>query len=152
MRKIILTILICGFMVLGITGCGVNKNEFDIGKESDVKIIEKDVSLSVKKNTLTKTSATLILKNDRPVEIQYGEPYEIEIKENGKWHKINVELAFNLPAYILKAKSQVEIKLDWENAYGKLASGDYRIIKSFDIKNVDDTYEKFYITAEFTIK
>ena len=64
MRKIILTILICGFMVLGITGCGVNKNEFDIGKESDVKIIEKDVSLSVKKNTLTKTSATLILKND----------------------------------------------------------------------------------------
>ena len=149
MRK---TILICVFICLGIAGCGVNKNEFDIGKVSDVEIIEKGVSLSVKKNTLTKTSATLILKNDSAVEVQYGEPYEIEIKKDGKWHKINVELNFNLPAYILKSNSQVEIKLDWENAYSKLASGDYRIIKSFDIKNVDDTFEKFYITAEFTIK
>lgn len=144
--------LICAFIFLEIIGCEVNKNEFDIGKVSDVEIIEKGVSLSVKKNTLTKTSATLILKNDSAVEVQYGAPYEIEIKKDGKWHKINVELNFNLPAYILKSNSQVEIKLDWKNAYGKLASGDYRIIKSFDIKNVDDTFEKFYIIAEFTIK
>ena len=53
MKKTIFTILVCGFMVLGLTGCGTNKNEFDIGKESNIEIVEKGVSLTVKENTLT---------------------------------------------------------------------------------------------------
>ena len=36
--------LICAFIFLEIVGCEVNKNEFDIGKVSDVEIIEKGVS------------------------------------------------------------------------------------------------------------
>ena len=52
--KKILTILICGFMCLGLTGCVTNKNEFDIGKESNIEIVEKGVTLSIKENTLTK--------------------------------------------------------------------------------------------------
>ena len=53
MEKTILTILVCGIMFLGLTGCGTNKNEFDIGKESNIEIVEKGVSLTVKENTLT---------------------------------------------------------------------------------------------------
>ena len=53
MKKTILTILVCGIMVLGLTGCGTNKNEFDIGKKSNIEIVEKGVSLTVKENTLT---------------------------------------------------------------------------------------------------
>ena len=30
MKKTILTILLCGVMVLGMTGCGKQKNEFDM--------------------------------------------------------------------------------------------------------------------------
>ena len=55
MKKTILTILVCGIMVLGLTGCGTNKNEFDIGKTSNIEIVEKGVSLTVKENTLTQT-------------------------------------------------------------------------------------------------
>ena len=40
MKKTILTILVCGVMVLRLTGCGTNKNEFDIGKESNIEIVE----------------------------------------------------------------------------------------------------------------
>ena len=53
MKKTILTILVCGIMVLGLTGCGTNKNEFDIGKEFNIEIVEKGISLTVKENTLT---------------------------------------------------------------------------------------------------
>ena len=152
MKKTILTILVCGFMVLGLTGCGTNKNEFDIGKESNIEIVEKGVSLTVKENTLTETGATLILKNDSDVDVEYGNPYEMEIKKDGKWHKINVELNFTLPAYVLKAKETKELELNWENGYGKLASGDYRIIKSIDVEKADGTFDTFYVSAEFTIE
>lgn len=152
MKKTILTILVCGFMVLGLTGCGTNKNEFDIGKESNIEIVEKGVSLTVKENTLTETGVTLILKNDSDVEVQYGNPYEIEIKKDGEWHKINVKLNFNLPAFLLKSKETKELELNWENGYGKLASGDYRIIKSVDVEKADGTFDTFYVSAEFTIE
>lgn len=152
MKKIILTILVCGFMFLVLTGCGTNKNEFDIGKESNIEIVEKGISLTVKKNTLTETGATLILKNDSDVDVQYGNPYEMEIKKDGEWHKINVELYFTLPAFSLKSKETKELELNWENGYGKLATGYYRIIKSFDIEKEDGTFDNFYVSAEFTIE
>ena len=152
MKKTILTILVCGFMVLGLTGCGTNKNEFDIGKESNIEIVEKGVSLTVKENTLTETGATLILKNDSDVDVEYGNPYEMEIKKDGEWHKINVELNFTLPAFILKSKETKEFELNRENGYGKLASGDYRIIKGINVEKEDGTFETFYVSAEFTIE
>ena len=114
MKKTILTILVCGIMVLGLTGCGTNKNEFDIGKESNIEIVEKGVSLTVKENTLTETGATLILKNDSEVDVQYGNPYEIEIKKDGEWHKINVQLDFTLPAFSLKSKETKELEINWK--------------------------------------
>lgn len=152
MKKTILTILVCGFMVLGLTGCGTNKNEFDIGKQSNIEIVEKGVSLTVKENTLTETGATLILKNDSDVDVQYGNPYEMEIKKDGEWHKINVELNFTLPAFVLKSKETKEWEFSWEEGYGKLATGEYRIIKSIDIEKEDGTFDTFYVSAEFTIE
>ena len=46
MKKTILTILLCGVMVLGMTGCGKQKNEFDIGNKSDIKISQNDVIMT----------------------------------------------------------------------------------------------------------
>ena len=94
MKKTILTILLCGVMVLGMTGCGKQKNEFDIGNKSDIKISQNDVIMTIKEGTLTNKSATLILTNNSDKNFQYGTPYEIEIKKDGEWHKINVELNF----------------------------------------------------------
>ena len=150
MKKIIFLCFLIG--IVGITGCGINKNEFDIGEKSNIEFIEKGISLSIKEGTLTKTGATLILKNNSDIDVQYGNPYEIEIKKDGEWHKINVELNFTLPAYELKSKEAKEIKLNWEYGYGKLAKGEYRIIKSIDVEKENDTFENFYISAEFTIE
>ena len=129
MKKTILTILLCGVMVLEMTGCGKQKNEFDIGNKSDIKISQNDVIMTIKEGTLTNKSATLVLTNNNDKNFQYGNPYEIEIKKDGEWHKINVELNFDMPAFQLLSKESKEIELDWENEYGKLAKGTYRIIK-----------------------
>ena len=151
MKKTILTILLCGVMVLGMTGCGKQKNEFDIGNKSDIKISQNDVIMTIKEGTLTNKSATLILTNNSDKNFQYGTPYEIEIKKDGEWHKINVELNFDMPAFQLLSKESKEIELDWENEYGKLAKGTYRIIKGIDYKYEEGKYETFNVAIEFTI-
>lgn len=151
MKKTIFTILICGFMVLGITGCRNSKNEFDVGNKSDVQISQNDVSLSIKDGTLKNTGATLVLTNNIDKDFYYGNPYKIEIKKDGEWHKINVQLDFTLPAFGLKAKETKEIELDWEHGYGKLASGTYRIIKSIDYEKEEGNFETFNVAVDFTI-
>ena len=139
-------------MVLGMTGCGKQKNEFDIGNKSDIKISQNDVIMTIKEGTLTNKSATLVLTNNNDKNFQYGNPYEIEIKKDGKWHKINVELNFDMPAFQLLSKESKEIELDWENEYGKLAKGTYRIIKGIDYECEEGKYETFNVAIKFEKK
>lgn len=152
MKKTILTILLCGVMVLGMTGCGKQKNEFDIGNKSDIKISQNDVIMTIKDGTLTNKSVTLILTNNSDRKIQYGSPYEIEIKKNGEWYKINAKLNFTLPLFILESKKKNEFKLNFEEGYGKLPSGTYRVIKKIDKEKEDGLFDSFYVSTEFTIK
>ena len=152
MKKTILTILLCGVLVLGMTGCKKQKNEFDIGNKSDINVSQNDVIMTIKEGTLTNKSATLVLTNHSDKNFQYGNPYEIEIKKDGEWHKINAELDFDMPAFQLSAKESKEIELDWENGYGKLAKGTYRIIKEIDYEYKEGKYETSNIAVEFTIK
>ena len=151
MKKTILTILLCGIMVLGMTGCGKQKNEFDIGNKSDIKNSQNDVIMTIKEGTLTNKSATLVLTNNSDKNFQYGNTYEIEIKKDGEWHKINVELNFTLPAFHLLPKESKEIELNWENEYGKLSKGTYRIIKGINYEYEEGKYKSFNVAVEFTI-
>ena len=149
MKKILFAILLCGVIVLGMTGCGKQKNEFDIGNKSDIKISQNDVIMTIKEGTLTNKSATLVLTDKN---FQYGNTYEIEIKKDGEWHKINVKLNFDMPAFPLSSKESKEIELDWENGYGKLAKGTYRIIKGIDYEYEEGKYETFNVAVEFNIE
>ncbi len=150
MKKVILTILLCVVMVVVFTGCG-KKNEFDIGSKSDIIISQENVSLSIKDGTLKNTGATLVLTNNSDKNYQYGNPYEIEIKQDGVWHKINVELNFTLPSFDLKANETKEIDLKWKDGYGKLAKGTYRIIKGIDYEYEEGKYQSFNVAVEFNI-
>ncbi len=150
MKKTILTIILCVVIVLGITGCGKPKNEFDIGGKSNIQISQNNISLSVKDGTLTSTGATLVLKNDSSKVLRYDEEYEIETKQDGEWHKINVELNFNEPLWAVEQNKSEEIELKWEHSYGKLAKGEYRIIKEVYFEN--ELEQQFYVSAEFIIE
>ena len=151
MKKKLPIIFLCGVMALGVTGCGKSKNEFDIGDKSDIKVSQNDVIMTIKEGTLTNKCATLVLTNHSDKNFQYGNPYEIEIKKDGEWHKINVELTFTMPAFQLSARENKEIEINWENGYGKLAKGTYRIIKGIDYEYEEGKYKSFNIAVEFTI-
>ena len=151
MKRVTLIALMCVCVVLGMTGCGKQKNEFDIGNKSDIKISQNDVIMTIKEGTLTNKSATLVLTNNSDKNFQYGTPYEIEIKKDGEWHKINVELNFDMPAFPLSARENKEIEINWENGYGKLEKGTYRIIKGIDYEYEEGKYKSFNIAVEFTI-
>ena len=152
MKKKLLIIFLCGVMALGVTGCGKQKNELDIGDKSDIKVSQNDVIMTIKEGTLTNKSATLVLINYSDKNFQYGSPYEIEIKKDGEWHKINVELNFDMPDFQLLSKESKEIELDWENGYGKLTEWTYRIIKEIDYEYEKEKYETFNVAVEFNIK
>lgn len=107
--------------------------------------------MTIKEKNLTNKGATLVLTNNSDKNFQYGNPYKIEIKKDGEWHKINVEVYFDMPAFQLSAKENKKIVLDWENGYGKLAKKTYRIIKGIDYEYEDGKYETFNVAAEFTI-
>lgn len=62
MKKTILTILICGFMVLGITGCGGKKKyELSIPKEENVESILFEKMIIKKKLQIPKKSKILFM-------------------------------------------------------------------------------------------
>lgn len=152
MKKMVFVILLCGVLILTMTGCVKTKNKLDIGNKSNIKALKNDVIMTIKDGTLTNKSVTLVLINNSDKKIQYGSSYEIEIKKNDEWHKINAELNFTLQLFILESKKKNEFKLNFEEGYGKLPSGTYRVIKKIDKEKEDGLFDSFYVSTEFTIK
>lgn len=152
MKKMVFVILLCGVLILTMTGCVKTKNKLDIGNKSNIKALKNDVIMTIKDGTLTNKSVTLVLINNSDKKIQYGSSYEIEIKKNDEWHKINAELNFTLQLFILESKEKNEFKLNFEDGYGKLPPGTYRVIKKIDKEKEDGVFDSFYVAAEFTIK
>ena len=149
MKKKILIGLLCSFVLL-ITAC--NNNKLDVDEVSNIVTSNGNVSLTIKEGTLTSTKATLILENNSTEDLGYSDSYEIEIKKDNDWYKINVDIGFNEPLYIVESNQSQELDINWGNGYGSLTPGEYRIIKDVMLMNNDDTYEDFYIAAEFTIE
>ncbi len=148
MKKYIKIILLAG-IILGLIFCSLIKSNYRT--ISDIKITENNVSLSIKENTLTNTGATLILKNNSNTDIKYGNSYEIEIKHNKKWYKLDGKMYFTLPLFFLEPNKTVELEENWQDGYKKLKKGTYRIIKEIKIEKENNTFDSFYVAAEFTI-
>lgn len=144
-KKVLLIISL--FAIILLTGCTNNR----IGEKTPYKITNDKITMEVKQGTLTKSSATIIMKNKTKEEYTYGEPYHLEIKHNDSWHILELEpnndIFFTMPAYSLKAGESVEKKCEWEHGYGQLKKGTYRIVK-----DVSNKKEQLYVAAEFTIK
>ena len=56
-----------------------------------------------------------------------------------------------MPAFQLSARENYEIEIKWDNGFGKLEKGTYRIIKEIDYEYEEGKYKSFNIAVEFTI-
>lgn len=141
-------------LIIGFSGTIINneqlKNESykDI-EEKKLQDINLKVSLSLKKDTLTKTSATIIISDISEQENTYGEWFRIDKKTNEFWEElkpIDDNYAFKDVAYKIGENNKLEMNIDWSKLYGELESGEYRLIK--DLYN--DGH--IYLSVEFTIE
>lgn len=150
----VLTFFTIFSLLLNFSGCANKINQFEIGEISKVEVSDNGVDLLVESDSITRTCATLVMENNSQNDVLYGEPYEIEIKIDDNWHKINVVINFVESLYLLKVNKSNGFNLEWNHTYGELPSGTYRIIKEFQIDNVtdDEITETFYSSAEFIIE
>lgn len=126
------------------------KNEiYKSEDEKKIQDIYSKVSLSIKKDTLTKTGATIIISDINEPKYTYGEWFRIDKKTNGFWEElkpIDDNYDFNDIGLTVGEDNKLEIDTDWSKIYGELEKGEYRLVKElYDNGHI-------YLAVEFTIE
>lgn len=140
---LLLTVFMAVLLSLG--GCKANAT------------IPNEIELSLKGNTLTPTSMTLVINNNsNAYDFVYGADYGIEIYTNDEWSEVTPlkeHVVFTI-AYTIHPNSSKEFEIDWQWLYGELPKGNYRIVKNFDkvaayddISNVITNQNLYYYFA-----
>ena len=91
--------------------------------------------------TLTKTSATVVIKNKKAYSM--GEDFRIEKKVENQWKEVqflnaeNIEDIATFPdiAIIVQENSKKEFELDWTKMYGGLEKESYRVVKQISAED-----------------
>ena len=141
-------------LIIGFPGEIINNEQLE--NESYKDIEEKElqdkyskISLSIKKDTLTKTGETIVISDISEQENTYGEWFRIDKKIDGFWEEltpVSDEYGFEEVAYLIGKDNKLEMNTDWSKLYGELEKGEYRLVK--EIYNNGRTY----LTVEFTIE
>lgn len=153
MKKTILTILLCWVIMLVLAGCGPKTTIKDKAELNEID----GVSMTIEKDTLTRTSATIIISDYGKETNVYGEFYRIDKKENDEWKEVkkaHTNYGFNEMAYFVDEDGKLEFKCDWEYMYGKLDKGEYRLVKSAfpNLERAITDDDISYFSVEFTIE
>lgn len=152
MKKKIFFILFCGIIVLGLTSCGIKTTI----KET-AELNEADgVSMTIKKGTLTRKSANVVISDTNGKEANiYGSEFRVDKKENEEWKEVDIvhNGYFTDMAYYVDDEGKIEFVCDWEYMYGELENGEYRIVK-YTFPNLERTItdrDRLYFSVEFSI-
>ena len=140
------TKIFIGFLLLFVlTGCTLAQKE-----NINVSEIE-GISMTIKKDTLKNTSATIIITDTTGKENTFDSFFKIEKKKEESWQEVKTIIAnygFNDMGYKVGENHMLEMSMNWENLYGSLDAGTYRLIKSVSMPEE----EKKYFAVEFTIE
>lgn len=101
----------------------------------------ENVIMKVDSTTIKPTSISIIITNNNDNDIGYGEEYKIQKNINEEWKYLDnlPNTSWNDIAYIMKENSETTNKLNFENTYGELGKGTYRIIKTMFSENGKNT-------------
>ncbi len=121
---------------------------------NDNNAVPNEIELSLKKDTLTPTSITLVITNNSTTyDFVYGADYGIETYANDQWEELPTlkEHVVYTIAYTIHPNSSKDFEIDWHYIYGELPNGNYRIVKNFnkveafdDISDVISTQNLYY--------
>ncbi|OME86239.1 hypothetical protein BK120_09755 [Paenibacillus sp. FSL A5-0031] len=157
----VLTLCIVLCLIL-IVGCSNANEETNTGENTDWELTKyktindlEGVTMSVKKGTVTTTELTVVFDNNSGKQCIYGEYFLLEKKMEGSWYQVPVTIdgnyGFNSIGHGLETLNVSEWTVDWNWLYGRLVTGEYRIVKDIlDFRKAGD-YDTYFLAAEFTI-
>lgn len=158
MKKLILFIVCSAMLLAGCSNASENISQRLLAKNQYVVDEFSDAKMTIVDNTIGATGATVEFKYDGENEGQYGSWYTLQAYNDGNWYDLDYDydgdydVAWNDMAFPVSNGEPRQEKVDWEWLYGKLPSGQYRIIKDFlDFEGPGD-YTKHYLSGEFDIE
>lgn len=158
MERLLKLFLCTGIYFVVVVGCGSNKpaetTDWEPTNLQSVNDID-GVTLNFNQETLSATGGTIVLINETNNQYSYGEAFFLEQKIEGDWFQVPVDTenyGFNDIGYLLPPLGFEEIEVDWEWIYGKLAIGDYRLVKEVIDSRASGDYNQYDLAAEFTIE
>ena len=99
--------------------------------EKDYNRNTENVKIEIVKSSLTPTGATILITDNNEFPYIWKESYYLEKKENDSWKKLDLlqNPNFSDSIYKVNKNNQIEQVLDWNDIYGTLSKGTYRVIK-----------------------
>ena len=147
---------ILALLLLGLSACGKKdaapERIFQIGEVSDIVTnTEPGISLTILDSDASSATYRIVNETGRELLTDDMQVYFLQVRQDGAWHFIdigNVKLASTSVAYRVKDGETREVETSWENIYGTLPAGTYRLVKTFFTNTIHD---KFFLSAEFTV-
>jgi len=154
-KKIVIMIVFClsiGLMLFAKNkqgnSYGIQDYPWELRKvESDLKQFEK-ISLKINKRTLSTSGVGYELTNSSDYEAVYGtDEYDLHVLIDESWYEIQVYEDEGLMASILASQITYENSKNWEQRYGDLTPGYYRLVIPITVEGTE-----YYMTDEFVIR
>ena len=108
---------------------------------------DEDSPISFKLTETTPESAKLTINNKTNEDYCFGMPYMLMKRENGQWTDLTPEneLSFTSLGYVVTANGESSYDIKYSDYYGKLDTGEYKLIMN------EMLYNDAKLSFEFTI-
>ena len=116
---------------------------------------DSDITIDIK--SISNTSADIVINDNSDIRNIYTTEFKIQKNIGNNWTDLKIidtNSEPDLVAYYINENSEIEMKQDWTYMYGKLESGNYRIVKVTEYvmdNNASIKKDRRYIYKAFTI-
>ena len=116
-----------------------------------------DLDITIDIKSISNTSADIVINDNSGIKNIYTTEFKIQKNIGNNWTDLKIidtNSEPDLVACYINENSEIEMKQDWTYMYGKLESGNYRIVKVTEYvmdNNASIKKDRRYIYKEFTI-
>lgn len=104
--------------------------------------LAEDITMEIKKGTLTKTGATIVITDLSGKNNTFSKEFRIDQKRGGKWYTLKDKSKNKVDVMPGQEENKkLEQELNWEKNYGTLSDGYYRIVKKINNKDIVVEFE-----------
>ena len=104
--------------------------------------LAEDITMEIKKGTLTKTGATIVITDLSGKNNTFSKEFRVDQKRGGKWYTLKDKSKNEVDVMPGQEENKkLEQELNWEKNYGTLSDGYYRIVKEINNKDIVVEFE-----------